>query len=200
MNEKECTECKVVKPLYEFSKLSLGKYGRASKCKECKKEYDAQRYQNNREKILEYRKQYNQEHKEEKSKYDKQYKKEHKEEINEYQKNRYHNDPAFALRDIISVQVRNMLKSNGGSKAGESILQYLPYTKEELVEHLEKQFEPGMTWENHSVDGWHIDHIYPQSLLPYESMDHPNFLKAWALENLQPLWAKENISKGNKIL
>ena len=41
--------------------------------------------------------------------------------------------------------------------------------------------------------------IYPQSKLPYDSMTHPNFLKCWALENLQPLEAKENISKGNRL-
>ena len=41
--------------------------------------------------------------------------------------------------------------------------------------------------------------IYPQSKLLYDSMEHPNFLKCWALENLQPLEAKENISKGNRL-
>ena len=35
--------------------------------------------------------------------------------------------------------------------------------------------------------------------LPFESMDEPNFQKCWALENLQPLEASENIRKGNKV-
>ena len=55
-----------------------------------------------------------------------------------------------------------------------------------------------MNWENYGE--WHIDHIYPQSKLPYDSMEHPNFLKCWALDNLQPLWAEENRKKSNKVL
>ncbi len=27
--------------------------------------------------------------------------------------------------------------------------------------HIEAQFKPGMTWENHTSTGWHIDHIVP---------------------------------------
>jgi len=45
-----------------------------------------------------------------------------------------------------------------------------------------------------------VDHIYPQSLLPYDSYDDPNFQKCWALENLQPLEAIENLKKSNKII
>ena len=62
------------------------------------------------------------------------------------------------------------------------------------------KFTEGMTLDNHGIYGWHIDHIIPQSKLLYDSMDHPNFQKCWALENLQPLWAKDNLSKSNKIL
>ena len=174
MIEKECSKCKVVKPFDAFHKCKRAKYGFAPWCKECKKEYD---------------KQYHQEHKEERSEWER-----------KYRTNRRANDRAWALRMNISRQVNKMLKSNDSTKDGESILQYLPYTKEELVEHLENQFEPGMTWDNHSMDGWHIDHIYPHSLLPYDSMNHPNFQKAWSLSNLRPLWAKENLSKGNKII
>ena len=93
-----------------------------------------------------------------------------------------------------------IITREGGSKDGESILKYLPYTPKEMKEHLESLWLPGMTWDNHALDGWHIDHIIPQSKLLYDSMDHPNFQKCWALENLQPLWAKENISKSDKIL
>lgn len=47
---------------------------------------------------------------------------------------------------------------------------------------------------------WNIDHIYPHSKLPYDSMEHPNFKKCWALENLRPLCAIENIKKKDKVL
>jgi len=77
-------------------------------------------------------------------------------------------------------------------------MKHLPYTQEQLKEHLENQFDSKMTWDNYGTY-WHIDHIYPQSLLPYDSLEHPNFQKCWALENLRPLEAKANIKKGNKV-
>jgi hypothetical protein len=62
--------------------------------------------------------------------------------------------------------------------------------------HLEKQFKDGMSWENHSLFGWHIDHIIPLSSA--ESDDE--LKKLCHYTNLQPLWAKENIVKRNKII
>jgi len=46
---------------------------------------------------------------------------------------------------------------------------------------------------------WNIDHVIPQGATIYESMKDPNFKKCWALENLRPLDAIENIKKSNKI-
>jgi len=198
MTEKECSICKVVKPLDEFHRQKHGPNGRRAKCKECVSEYQKQYRQANKEEIKEYQKEYRQDNKEKKKEYASQYRQEHKEERNEYERNRRANNPVIALRENVRNMINHALKSNGGSKAGESVLQYLPYTMEELESHLESQFKPGMTWKNRSE--WHIDHIYPQSKLPFDSMDHPNFLKCWALDNLQPLWAEENISKGAKII
>ena len=198
MREKKCSKCEVLKPLDEFHKNKDGKYGCRSTCKECEAEYDKQKYKKNKEKKKAYSKQYYQENREERLEWQKQYKKDNKEKINEYERNRKANDPVVALRHNVNNLINRAFKRSGGSKLGESVFQYLPYTFEELKEHLESQFEPGMTWNKRSE--WHIDHIYPHSLLPYDSMDHPNFQKAWALENLQPLWAKENITKGKKII
>jgi hypothetical protein len=41
--------------------------------------------------------------------------------------------------------------------------QYIGCSQEQLVSHLEAQFKPGMTWENYTLYGWHIDHIIPLS-------------------------------------
>ena len=78
-------------------------------------------------------------------------------------------------------------------------MKHLPYTPQELREHLETQFDDKMSWDNYGTY-WHVDHIFPQSKMPYDSFEHPNFQKAWALSNLQPLEAIENIKKGAKIL
>ncbi len=64
----------------------------------------------------------------------------------------------------------------------------------ELKTHLEKQFKPGMTWENYGK--WHIDHIFPISKVDLQDTDQ--LLKVMKYTNLQPLWAKDNIIKGNK--
>ena len=145
------------------------------------KEKKHQYYQDNREAIVEYQKEYHQANKERAA---------------EYRRNRYNNEPVVALRNNVSNLIGHALKRNDGSKVGESVLQYLPYTIEQLKEHLENQFEDWMTWSNRNE--WHIDHIIPQSKLPYASMDEPNFQKCWSLENLQPLEAKENMSLGNR--
>lgn len=53
-----------------------------------------------------------------------------------------------------------------------------------------------MTWDNHAPKGWHVDHIVPLSL--FDLRDSVQQKKAFHVSNLQPLWAKENLSKGAK--
>ncbi len=76
-------------------------------------------------------------------------------------------------------------------------LQYLGCTLEEFKAHIESQWQEGMSWENHSLDGWHIDHIKPIDWYVKHS-DDP--WQANHYTNLQPLWAEENLSKNNKII
>jgi len=126
---------------------------------------------------------------------------------------KYKENINYKLRIIISSAILQILKNNNSSKKGKSCLKYLPFTIEELKNHLESHFDIWMTWENHGVyrintwdDNdpstwvWHIDHIIPCDALPYTSMEDENFKKCWALSNLRPLSAKENIKKGNKII
>lgn len=70
----------------------------------------------------------------------------------------------------------------------------LGYTKENLVAHIEAQFQDGMTWSNHGE--WHIDHIKPISVFLNEGVKDPSIINA--LSNLRPIWASENIKKGAK--
>ena len=55
-------------------------------------------------------------------------------------------------------------------------------------------------WDNDDQNTWkwNIDHIVPQSKLPYTSMEDDNFKKYWELANLRPLSAKENLLKSDK--
>lgn len=87
-----------------------------------------------------------------------------------------------------------------GSKSARKTFELLGYTVEQLMEHLEKQFKPGMSWDNYGIGGWHIDHIIPLAAHNYNSPDDLDFKRAWALSNLQPLWARDNISKHAKLI
>ena len=187
---KRCYKCDETKPLSEFWKNRSKKDGHADECHPCSKEFKRKWKENNPVREKEFRKVY-----------DKKYYQNNRDKKRVWvrnQKRRERQDPAFRLMENVSKRVWMILKQQASSKKGESVLQYLPWTKEELEKHLVSQFTGGMTLDNYGK--WHIDHIIPQSKLLYDSMDHPNFQKCWALENLQPLWAKDNISKSNKTL
>lgn len=68
-------------------------------------------------------------------------------------------------------------------------------TVEELRAHLEKQFTSGMTWDNYGE--WHVDHIKP--VTKFNLVDPAEQLLCFHFSNLQPLWAKDNIRKGNRL-
>jgi hypothetical protein len=227
---KFCTKCKIEKDEFEFHKDKSKKDGLNYWCKSCIKDYSVNNidkikdrkknhYNNNRLQNLEYKKNYDINHKDKILKYrinnkekiltkQKNYRNNNKEKILEYNKDyikqRRLKDPIFKLRINISSIINKALKKQNSSKAGKSILQYLPYTINEFKQHLEKQWEPWMNWDNHGKINknkrtWNIDHIIPQSSLPYISMEEENFQKCWALKNLRPMEGFANIKKGNKI-
>ncbi len=108
------------------------------------------------------------------------------------------NNPRLKLRQNFSCLLSMKLKRRLLSKRGKSTFDFLPYTVDDLILHLEKLFTKGMTWKNYGE--WHIDHKIPDSSFNYKSTKDINFQKSWSLENLQPLWAKDNLVKGKKIL
>jgi hypothetical protein len=103
--------------------------------------------------------------------------------------------PSGRIRHSISVSIQKALKHEKHGRAWESLV---GYTLKTLIQHLEKRFTEGMSLSNHGK--WHIDHIIPKTSFNYESTEDPDFKKCWALSNLQPLWASDNIKKSNKIL
>lgn len=93
----------------------------------------------------------------------------------------------------ISGLIKYSLKNKKNNVSWKMMVGYSP---EELKEHLESQFLNGMSWNNFS--DWHIDHIKPICAFNIHSWMSEDFKQCWSLENLQPLWAKDNQLKGAK--
>lgn len=111
---------------------------------------------------------------------------------NRWYREKYKKDFLFKTSVLMKRGIWGCL--NGRTKRFSGI-EYLGCSFEQLKTHLEKQFVDGMTWENHGE--WHIDHIKP--LCSFDFSDERELFKAWHFSNLQPLWAKDNISKGGKF-
>lgn len=108
-----------------------------------------------------------------------------------YERSRRKNDPTFKVKQNLRTRLRKALQR--GTKTG-SAVRDLGCSIDELKTHLESQFQEGMSWENYGE--WHIDHIKP--LAKFDLTDREQFLQACHYTNLQPLWADDNISKGDK--
>lgn len=103
--------------------------------------------------------------------------------------------PQFRLEAAIRAGLVQSLPP--GAKAGRKTWLLLGYSRDDLRTHLEAQFRPGMTWENYG--DWHVDHVVPLAAFNYDTPEHIDFRRAWALSNLQPLWATDNHRKGARL-
>jgi hypothetical protein len=104
--------------------------------------------------------------------------------------------PNFRIAQSVRNRLRDRLKTFGFSKSSKTS-ELIGCSWVELRLHIEKQFKPGMTWENYGISGWHIDHIKP--LASFDLSDQKQLSEACHFTNLQPLWAKDNLAKGAKI-
>lgn len=71
------------------------------------------------------------------------------------------------------------------------INQLLGCNHNKIRKHIESQFQPGMTWDNHGW--WHIDHIKPLSTAKTEKQ----LMMRFRWQNLRPLWREANLRKKN---
>lgn len=104
-------------------------------------------------------------------------------------------DPIAKLAHTIRGRITDTIKSMGYKK-NSSIHKLIGIDYNLLKIYIERKFDKGMNWENHGLYGWHIDHIAPLSSAKTEE----ELIKLFHYTNLQPLWSKENISKGAKII
>lgn len=107
----------------------------------------------------------------------------------------YRNTEIGKLTHIVRLQVYKALKRDKEL----SSQKYLGCDIKTFKEHIEKQFNESMSWENYGE--WHIDHIVP---IKYkENGEVPSIeevIKRLHYTNTQPMKASENISKGNRYV
>lgn len=174
-------------------------------CKFCRKQESLDYVTKNKEKIKEYiisnkekikviQRNYREKHKDtldaKSKKWKENNKDKHRQNQREYFNKRKKLDINFKLSSRLRTRLWNALKNN--QKIG-SAIKDLGCTLTELKKYLQNKFQFGMNWENYGE--WHIDHIKPLSL--FNLTNREEFLKACHYTNLQPLWARDNLIKGN---
>ncbi len=113
---------------------------------------------------------------------------------NKYEKDRRKSDPEFKLKSSMRKRLNIFLKSSNMRKTNKTF-KMVGCTPKFLKEYLEKKFKPGMTWDNHTINGWHVDHIIPLD----SAKNEEDVKRLMHYTNLQPLWALDNIKKSNKF-
>lgn len=140
--------------------------------------------------------------------------------LREQERNRYKDNPQtrnersklWAKKNIKKISKKNILKNKYSiqHRIKHNIKQQFFYhlkksmgfcklvgcTMDELKAHIESKFQPGMSWSNYGLYGWHIDHIRPIS--SFDLAIESNIYEAWHYSNLQPLWATDNLKKSNR--
>ena len=190
---RDCTHCGKTKPEAEYYSYKQ-KSALFGKCKTCHNEYTRQWQQKNKEKIKKYSQEYYIKNKEIMAKHNRKYKEQNRERIAERKRNYYRNNTQERLVVALRRRIWNAL--NGIIKSDNSI-NLLGCTIEELKVYLESQFKEGMTWDNWTPDGWHIDHIKPCA--SFDLTDPEQQKECFHYSNLQPLWAEENLSKNSRV-
>ena len=149
-------------------------------------------YEANKDKIKNKNKKHRDANKEKIAARKKIYNNNNKDKRNTYELKRRKTDYFFNMKVNLRSRTRAAFKSKGYKK-GSTTEKMLGISYEKVKIHIERQFTDGMNWENRSE--WHIDHIIPLASATTEA----ELLKLCHYRNLQPLWAKDNISKGATI-
>ena len=125
------------------------------------------------------------------SQHDREYRKANRALINAHKRQRTQTDVNFRMVNNLRRRLGNAL--NGHTKSA-STMELLGCTAQQCNAHLESQFAVGMSWDNRAE--WHIDHIKPCAAFDLSLESHQR--ACFHYSNLQPLWARDNLSKGAK--
>jgi hypothetical protein len=123
--------------------------------------------------------------------------------MREWQANRRATDPVFRVAASLRSRLGNALRLYGNGRKHADTTTLIGCTIPELVLHLEKQFEPWMSWSNYGrrkdINGhsWVIDH--KRACATYDLSDPEQQALCFHFTNLAPLEYRENIRKGKRL-
>jgi len=117
-----------------------------------------------------------------------------RETLNRSRARRWSAVPQFRISCILRARLKDAL---GGKQKAATTQELVGIDWAGLVAHIEKQFLPGMSWENYGYETWHIDHIKPCA--SFDLTDPAQQRECFHYSNLQPLWAKDNLSKSARL-
>jgi hypothetical protein len=191
---KYCPRCSTMKIKTDFNKAKCRHDGLQSSCRECSHKLQKQwsKMPEGKEKILNYRK----EHKDYFLNYGKIYRKQNRKILSKKELERMKTDENFRIRKLIRNIVYKAVNRIAKNKKHFSSIEQVGCSVDFFRDYIKQKFKPGMTWDNYGK--WHIDHIIPCS--SFDLTDPKQQKRCNHFSNLQPLWAYENLSKGNKIL
>ena len=168
------------------------KDGLRSECKTCRKAATMVWRENNREKDRATTRLWRENNRERKAATDKVWRENNREHSRAWHRERYATDLPNKLLHLIRSAASRI---TGKPPRNKETLELLGCTLKEYIQYLESKFIEGMTWDNNTKEGWHIDHIKP---LGEKELTLEEGQKRLHYTNTQPLWAKDNIAKGNK--
>lgn len=204
---KQCSRCKAVLPLSGFVKDRRKKLGVTSDCKSCRRIRSRQWTRNNPERVAELNR------KPEAKRARKEWWEKNKERVKAERRAKAATPEGRAKNAARARKYRQenkeyRIKSNlrgrinyalNGRRRTESVETIIGCSILYFVSYLESKFEPGMSWDNYGdiETGWHIDHIKPCA--SFDLTDPEEQRACFHYSNCQPLWAKDNLSKGAKL-
>lgn len=109
---------------------------------------------------------------------------------------RYHTDLEYQIKRRLRTRLRKAVLAVGTSKRASS-KDLLGCSLDEFRVYLEGKFTKGMTWDLLKQGLIHIDHIIPCAAFDLTKEEEQR--KCFHYTNLQPLWALDNLIKGDSL-
>jgi len=193
---KMCRNCLLEKSNEEFNKKSSTKDGLRDWCRKCDNEYARMWRKNNPKKHSEinmrsYKKlSANPEWLKDRNEYGRKARKLNSKKYRETDRKR-----RLRIKDTVEYKLRGICCNLNKRALSPRWSSKVPYSSQQLKQRIEMNFKPGMSWDNWGE--WHIDHKKPVKRFIDQGITNPALINS--LANLQPLWAKDNISKGAKF-